>query len=81
MTAWQQGLLIFRDVPLARVIDEVNRYRPGRIIVVDPRLGRREVVADFRLDRLDAVVEFVAQFLIHFLRDRVASALLQNQCW
>ena len=63
MTAWQQGLLIFRDVPLARVIDEVNRYRPGRIIVVDPRLGRREVVADFRLDRLDAVVEFVAQVM------------------
>ena len=63
VTAWQQGLLIFRDVPLARVIDEVNRYRPGRIIVVDPRLGRREVVADFRLDRLDAVVEFVAQVM------------------
>lgn len=63
VTAWQRGLLVFRDVPLARVIDEVNRYRPGRIIVVDPRLGRREVVADFRVDRLDAVVEFVAHVM------------------
>ncbi len=32
VTAWQQGLLVFREVPLARVIDEVNRYRPGKII-------------------------------------------------
>src|SRR6516164_6394763 len=31
---------------LARVIDEVNRYRPGRIIVVDPRLGRRSGAAN-----------------------------------
>jgi ferric-dicitrate binding protein FerR (iron transport regulator) len=47
VTARQQDRLIFRDVPLARVIAEVNRYRPGRIIVVDPQLGRTEVVAEF----------------------------------
>jgi transmembrane sensor len=63
VTAWRQGLLIFRDVPLALVIDEVNRYRPGKIILVDSQLGRREVVADFRLDRLDAVVEFAARVM------------------
>jgi transmembrane sensor len=63
VTAWRQGLLIFRDVPLAVVIDEVNRYRPGKIILVDLQLGRRKVVADFRLDRLDAVVEFAARVM------------------
>lgn len=63
VTAWQQGLLVFREVPLARVIDEVNRYRPGKIILVDPQLGRREVVADFRLDRLDAVLEFASRVM------------------
>jgi transmembrane sensor len=63
VTAWQQGLLVFREVPLARVIDEVNRYRPGKIILVDPQLGRREVVADFRLDRLDAVLEFATRVM------------------
>jgi len=47
VTARQQGRLIFRDVLLARVIAEVNRYRPGRIIVVDPQLDRTEVVAKF----------------------------------
>jgi transmembrane sensor len=63
VTAWRQGLLIFRDVPLAHVIAEVNRYRPGRIILLDSQIGRRNVVADFRLDRLDAVVEFVARVM------------------
>jgi transmembrane sensor len=63
VTAWRDGLLIFRDTPLARVIEEVNRYRHGRIILVDGELGRRLVVADFRLDRLDAVVEFVASVM------------------
>jgi transmembrane sensor len=56
VTAWQHGLLVFRSEPLARVIDEVNRYRPGRIIVVNEALARRRVVASFRLDRLDDVV-------------------------
>ncbi len=63
VTAWQRGLLIFRDVPLARVIDEVNRYRPGKIILIDVQLGRRKVVADFRLDNLDDVVEFVTRVM------------------
>lgn len=63
VTAWRQGLLIFENVPLVRVVEEVNRYRQGRIFVLDGRLGRREVVADFRLDRLDAVIEFAARVM------------------
>jgi transmembrane sensor len=55
-TAWQHGLLVFRNEPLGRVVEEVNRYRPGRIVVLNEALGRRPVVASFRLDRLDEVV-------------------------
>ena len=32
VTAWQRGLLIFRDEALSRVIEEVNRYRFGKIV-------------------------------------------------
>jgi transmembrane sensor len=60
-TAWQHGMLIFRHEPLRRVVDEVNRYRPGRIIVLDDALGNRDVVANFHLDRIDEVVEHVVQ--------------------
>jgi transmembrane sensor len=60
-TAWQHGVLIFRHEPLRRVVAEVNRYRPGRIIVLDDTLGSRDVVASFHLDRIDEVVEHVMQ--------------------
>jgi transmembrane sensor len=59
VTAWQRGLLVFRDVPLAHVVDEVNRYRPGRIILLNQTLAERRVVAGFRLDRIDDVVSYL----------------------
>jgi transmembrane sensor len=60
VTAWQRGLLIFRDEALSRVIEEVNRYRFGRIILLDNKLGQRRIAASFRLDRIEDVVDFVA---------------------
>lgn len=56
VAAWERGLLVFRNDPLARVIDEVNRYRPGRIILTNEELGRRPVLATFRIDRIDEVL-------------------------
>lgn len=53
-TAWQQGLLIVRERPLAAVVDEVNRYRAGRIIVTNAALGRRLMSGTFHLERLDS---------------------------
>ena len=61
VTAWQRGLLIFRDVPLADVVEEVNRYRPGRIILVNSALGERKIVAGFRLDQIDDVVTYLRE--------------------
>ncbi|MDQ0354244.1 transmembrane sensor [Rhodoplanes tepidamans] len=61
VTAWQQGQLVFRGEPLARVVDEVNRYRAGRIVLVDAALGRRLVDAVFHIDRLDAVTIYLEQ--------------------
>lgn len=61
VTSWQRGLLIFRDVPLAQVIEEVNRYRPARIILLNDDLAQRRVVAGFRIDQIDDVLAFVSQ--------------------
>jgi transmembrane sensor len=63
VAAWRHGLLVFHEVPLAQLIDEVNRYRPGKIVLLDSRLAQRRVVATFRLDRIDDVVTFVHQAL------------------
>jgi transmembrane sensor len=59
VTAWRRGLLVFRDVPLAQVVEEVNRYRPGRIILLNQTLAERRVVAGFRLDQIDEVVTYL----------------------
>jgi transmembrane sensor len=56
VTAWERGLLVFRNDPLARVIEEVNRYRPGKIILMNSDLGRRPVLATFRIGRIEEVV-------------------------
>lgn len=56
VTAWRAGLLIFRGVPLAEVVDEINRYRPGRIIITNADLKRRVVDGIFRIDRLENLV-------------------------
>jgi transmembrane sensor len=57
-TAWREKLLIFRDQPLAGVVSEVNRYRPGKIVVTNGDLGQRLVNGTFHTDKLD---DFVAQ--------------------
>jgi transmembrane sensor len=57
-TAWQSGLLIVRERTLADVVDEVNRYRPGKIIVMNSKLGRRMITGTFHLDQLE---DFIGQ--------------------
>lgn len=56
VTAWREGELLFQNERLARVIEEVNRYRPGRIILVNDALGQRRFTAQFKLDRLEVVI-------------------------
>jgi len=57
--SWLNGLLVFRDAPLQQVVDEINRYRQGRIVLVDPALGRRPVYGVFQISRIDAAAEQV----------------------
>ncbi len=60
-TAWRDGLLMFRNTPLSAVIDEVNRYRPGRIILMDSTLGGRLVTARFEIARIETVMGQIAK--------------------
>lgn len=57
VSAWARGLLVFRNRQLSYVLDEVNRYRAGKIILLNREVGHRPVaIASFHLDRLDDVV-------------------------
>lgn len=56
VAAWQTGLLIFRNRPLASVVEEINRYRSGKIVVVSAELRQRTVNGDFEIAKLDSFV-------------------------
>ncbi len=51
VTAWQKGLLIVRHQSIFSVVKELNRYRYGRILVVNTGLGKRMITGTFHLDR------------------------------
>jgi transmembrane sensor len=59
--AWREGVLIFRDTPLADVITELNRYRPGKIVLAKTGLAQKAVNGRFRIDRIDDVIAWLAQ--------------------
>jgi transmembrane sensor len=53
VAAWQNGLLIFNMTPLADVIEELNRYRAGRIILLNQTVAQSPVNGRFRIDQPD----------------------------
>ena len=54
--SWRNGLLVFRHTPLSEVVAEINRYRPGKIVLMNADLGRRPVNARFRIDNVDEIM-------------------------
>ncbi|MDB5608153.1 MAG: putative FecR [Bradyrhizobium sp.] len=61
VSAWQQGLVIFNMTPLTEVIEELNRYRPGRIVLLNSELGRLPVNGRFRIDQPDEALAQIAR--------------------
>jgi transmembrane sensor len=59
--AWQRGIVIFQATPLAEVVEEINRYRSGRIVLINPALAQRPVSGRFRIDQLDDILARLEQ--------------------
>ncbi|MCK9609230.1 MAG: FecR family protein [Methylomonas sp.] len=55
--AWQRRQVVFNRQPLAEVLDEVNRYRAGRIVAVNPALAERMLSGVFNIADAGAVTE------------------------
>ncbi|WP_267898369.1 FecR family protein [Pseudogemmobacter humi] len=55
-TAWHQGRLIFNNAPLAEVLEQIGRYRPGRILLTDKALGGRRVSGNISLENSEAAL-------------------------
>ncbi|MFJ2480138.1 FecR family protein [Pseudomonas sp. NPDC087598] len=52
---WRQQVLVFNGATLSQMIDEINRYRPGMLLLLNRALGQRRVQARFSLDQLAGV--------------------------
>ncbi|VVE12299.1 FecR family protein [Pandoraea fibrosis] len=62
-TAWRSGVLVFRDTPLADVVGEINRYRSGRVVVIDSQLAQSRLSGRFRIDRLGEIFAQIQEVL------------------
>ncbi len=63
LTAWRRGRLIFDGRPLAEVLAEVERHRPGLIVIADAELRALKVTGVFDSDDADALLDAVAATL------------------
>jgi len=61
--AWRRGKLIFEDRPLAQVLADVGRYRPGIIRVTDPELLDLRVSGIFDISNPDGVLDVIRRTL------------------
>lgn len=63
VTAWREGALVFDQTRFSEVIDEINRYRLGRVMLMNDGVRSRPVTGRFRIDSLDlALVQLQESF-------------------
>lgn len=53
---WRRGIVEFRNAPLTEAIEEINRYRPGRIILMSAALGQKQLNGRFRIEQMGRVL-------------------------
>lgn len=56
LSAWRRGELVFKQAPLGQVLDEINRYRPGRVVLMSTSLRDSAVSGRFAIARLNSAL-------------------------
>jgi len=62
-SAWQQRRLYINDRPLGELVEELDRYRMGRIYLSDAKLKKLRVTGVFPLDNPEEVIASVRKVL------------------
>jgi len=55
--AWRQGVLVYENVPLRKVIDDVSRYTNITIEIADPSLRSLPIAGHFRVGEIEALFD------------------------
>ncbi|WP_050470440.1 FecR family protein [Herbaspirillum chlorophenolicum] len=53
ISAWRHGEIKFNEVALGKVIDEINRYRPGKVVLMNDAVRNKPVSGSFYIASLD----------------------------
>jgi transmembrane sensor len=61
LPTWRDGILSFQQEALDDVIAEINRYRPGRVVVIGEDLKRQPISGRFRVGELDKAIAQIQQ--------------------
>jgi len=73
-SAWLRGRLVVNGVPFAQVLEELRRYHPGTIILLNQRIGETNVTGTYNVDDPVAALELLVKTvpaLIIGLADRL----------
>lgn len=58
---WRAGIVSFHDLPLDLAVDEINRYRPGRVVLMNDALARHRLSARYEVKNLDQAIAQIRQ--------------------
>lgn len=61
--AWRDQKIIFEETPLVEVIAELNRYLPGKVVLLDKGLAETPINAVFNLENVDTALQVLEQNL------------------
>lgn len=61
--AWRQGQMVFVQATLAEVVAQINRYRPGHLMITNKTLKNRPITAVFSVHQLDSAVSALEKTL------------------
>ncbi|MCX5590709.1 FecR family protein [Alcaligenes endophyticus] len=64
--AWRQGELSFEHTPLEQVITEINRYRQGRVVLLNTQVAQEPLSGRFQLHALEqAIIQIQHTFMLN----------------
>lgn len=53
VSSWRRGLLVFKQTRLGDALEEINRYRPGRVVLMNAAAREKSVTGHFVIASLD----------------------------
>lgn len=56
VSAWRDGVLSFQQTALSQVVTEINRYRPGRVVLLAKQMNDKPVSGRFNIRDLDKAI-------------------------